>query len=337
MNAHAEPSAAAPVQGPLHRLPRESAARAGGRTRLLALLARARIEARGLAPAAERPVAPWPALRFELDTRYGRIGFVPMRDGAPSASLCSPEGTPDLSRAADALEAAEPTLLALESALGTAVSPVAMAPQPPGDRVEIEFALADGASARLDLPAVVLGRLPDPAWREPPLDVLRYALACRVMLGSTRLSHAAAAGLCAGDVVLPHDAFSRTPTIVLVAPDGGRASALFDASARTIRFGPPPSSEPSMPNDPVPDAAPTDGAPDWTRLPIELAFELPRVSVPLAVLAGMQPGAVIAVAPDLATLEVTIHNGGRAVGRGELIAVGDGLGIRLVVPLDRLR
>jgi type III secretion system YscQ/HrcQ family protein len=318
------------------RLPRQSTARADGQTRLLALLACARLPAAAVATD-ERAAEPWPALRVEFDSRFGPVGVVPTRAGAPTARLCAPDGTPALREAADALEAAEPALAALERALGSTLTPRALAPMPPGDRVEVEFALPDGAGARVDATAATLRRLPAPAWREPPPDVLRYALVCGVRLGTVRLAAGAVQRLRAGDVLLPVDAFAAQPTVRVVAPDGGQVAALLDPAAGTLRFGVPLAQVNAMTPDPSPDTPDAAAAPDWTRLPVELAFELPRASVPLGVLAGLQPGAVIPIASDAAMLEVVIVNGGREVGRGELVAIGDGVGVRLRAPLGDCR
>lgn len=324
------------AHGPaLARLPRESRADAAGRTRLLALLACARIDATA-STAEGRGIAPWPALRMELGSRWGPIGFVPLRDGAPAARLCAPDGTPDLRSAADAIEASEPALLTLEAALGTPLVPRGLAPPPPGDRVEVEFVLPDGSGARLDASAAVLARLPRPAWMQPPAVVLELALRCRVQLGTCRLSARGAAALGAGDVLLTPLAATRPARVQVVAPDGAQALATFDPAGPTLCFGPPSHEDAMMTTDPTSDAPAAAEAPEWTRLPIELAFELPRANVPLGVLAGLQPGAVIPLAADAAALEVVVVNGGRAVGRGRLVAVGDGLGVRLSTPLGRL-
>ncbi len=334
MNAAATPERLA--RGPaLGRLPRESRADALGRNRLLALLACARIDAT-TPTSAGLEAAPWPALRMDLDSRWGPIGFVPLRDGAPAARLCTPDGIPDLRSTADAIEAAEPALLALEVALDTPLVPRGLAPPPHGDRIEVVLALPDGSGARLDASASVLARLPRPAWIQPPEWVFHLAVCCRVRLGSCRLSAPSAAALGAGDVLLTLLAVTRPATVRIVAPDGAQALATFDPGGHTLRFGPPFHMDTVMPTDPIPDVPAAADAADWTRQSIELAFELPRANVPLGVLAGMQPGAVIPLAADAAAIEVVVVNGGRAVGRGRLVAVGDGLGVRLSTPLSRL-
>lgn len=83
-------------------------------------------------------------------------------------------------------------------------------------------------------------------------------------------------------------------------------------------------------------AAPSDGAaaapaPDPARdLPVELGFELGRTGMSVGELADLQPGYVFPLAAALEGSNVTIRANGRVAGRGELVAVGDTLGVRLL-------
>jgi len=58
-------------------------------------------------------------------------------------------------------------------------------------------------------------------------------------------------------------------------------------------------------------------------------FELGRLEVALSDLAQLQPGYVFALPAHLEGANVAIRANGREVGRGELVAVGDTLGVRL--------
>lgn len=62
---------------------------------------------------------------------------------------------------------------------------------------------------------------------------------------------------------------------------------------------------------------------------IGLSFELGRVQVTLKELAAMQPGYVLLL-PGVGMSDVTIRANGRRVGRGELVQVGETLGVRIV-------
>ena len=81
------------------------------------------------------------------------------------------------------------------------------------------------------------------------------------------------------------------------------------------------------------EATAADGAatPDpVSGLPVQVQFELGRLEVALSDLAQLQPGYVFALPAHLQGANVAIRANGREVGRGELVAVGDTLGVRLV-------
>ena len=65
-------------------------------------------------------------------------------------------------------------------------------------------------------------------------------------------------------------------------------------------------------------------------LPVLVEFELGRLELTLGELAGLQPGYVFPLPAFVEGANVTIRANGRAAGRGELVAVGDTLGVRLV-------
>jgi len=65
-------------------------------------------------------------------------------------------------------------------------------------------------------------------------------------------------------------------------------------------------------------------------LPVLVEFELGRLELTVGELAGLQPGYVFPLPAFVEGANVTIRANGRASGRGELVAVGDTLGVRLV-------
>jgi len=65
-------------------------------------------------------------------------------------------------------------------------------------------------------------------------------------------------------------------------------------------------------------------------LPVQVQFELGRLEVALGDLAQLQPGYVFALPAHLQGANVAVRANGREVGRGELVAVGDTLGVRLL-------
>lgn len=65
-------------------------------------------------------------------------------------------------------------------------------------------------------------------------------------------------------------------------------------------------------------------------LPVRVEFEIGQVELSLGELADLQPGYVFALPANLEGANVVIRANGRASGRGEVVAVGDTLGVRLL-------
>lgn len=81
----------------------------------------------------------------------------------------------------------------------------------------------------------------------------------------------------------------------------------------------------------VPAEAPSALSPDPARsLPVQVEFELGRTEMSIGELADLQPGYVFPLATPLEGASVTIRANGRIAGRGELVAVGETLGVRLL-------
>ena len=66
------------------------------------------------------------------------------------------------------------------------------------------------------------------------------------------------------------------------------------------------------------------------RLPVDVEFEVGKVELKLSDIAALQPGYVFALPTHLEGANVTIRANGRVAGQGELVAVGDTLGVRLL-------
>ena len=73
------------------------------------------------------------------------------------------------------------------------------------------------------------------------------------------------------------------------------------------------------------DEAPSDATLD--ELPVRLVFELGRLSLPLAELEAIGPGYVFELGRDMRQ-SVDIVSAGRRIGQGEIVAIGDALGVR---------
>lgn len=65
-------------------------------------------------------------------------------------------------------------------------------------------------------------------------------------------------------------------------------------------------------------------------LPVRVEFELGQVKISLGELAALQPGYVFNLPAHLEGANVVVRANGRPAGRGEVVAVGDTLGVRLL-------
>src|SRR5690606_25327788 len=134
-----------------------------------------------------------------------------------------------------------------------------------------------------------------------------------------------------------HAHAARLAWPLAAAPDGWRIAA-------TAQPQPSPT-EPSMTNDETPNdaaepegtdaegtgtAAGDDGDAAARARPVQLSFEIGRMEVSVGDMASLQPGYVFALPTQLQGSNVTIRANGRNAGRGEVVAVGDTLGVRLL-------
>ncbi|MBB4277868.1 type III secretion system cytoplasmic ring protein SctQ [Rhizobium mongolense] len=77
------------------------------------------------------------------------------------------------------------------------------------------------------------------------------------------------------------------------------------------------------------DTPPSGHLETLADLPVQLVFEIGRAEFPLKEIARMGEGTVLHTSPSLST-PVNIMANGRLVGKGELIRIGEGLGVRVV-------
>ena len=298
---------------------------------------------------------------FELDGEGTRFAVRLDRNGAAP-------GSPDWSdydgraRLLAWSLANEQALVQLSEALGVSLVPVAEnaaldGAAPEADAAWLAFSLEDlyepeagGAayyrSGDLRLPAAWLGRLLaraeplDPDRPQPPLARWQ-PLPAPVSIACTgpRLSPDEWRALRPGDVLVLG---SRKQLPPLHASANGRRWQVA-AGAEGYRIAGPMQTIPTllettaMNDDTAPqgDASnPPDaegGADSATRaLPVLVEFELGRLELTVGELAGLQPGYVFPLPAFVEGANVTIRANGRASARGELVAVGDTLGVRLV-------
>ena len=306
-----------------------------------------------------------PAETFELDAEGTRVGLrlqataVAIGDGLHWSDFDGP------SRILAWSLAHEPQLMRLSEALGVALAPLLE----PGDgqaqaeaTAWLDFLVEDDSSAddpdaarrapslqgTLRLPVAwferLLARAEPPFADDPPPPLGRW--------------RGLPAGVSIGFEVPPLSAAdwgALAPGSVFVAGHGGRRPAFYArACGRTWPLAPVAggwridgpaqhlprtqetaamSENQSSPGDAGRDGdAPAPADPDAaTRaLPVQVAFEIGRQEMPIGRLAELQPGYVFPVPSQLEGANVTIRANGEAVGQGELVSVGDTLGVRLL-------
>jgi type III secretion protein Q len=74
---------------------------------------------------------------------------------------------------------------------------------------------------------------------------------------------------------------------------------------------------------------------DVNDIPVKLLFELGRIELPLAEIRQLAPGAIIPMSRPLED-SVDIFANGRRIGRGNLVQIGDSLGIRITRLFDNV-
>jgi type III secretion protein Q len=323
-----------PATALARRLPRVDESQAVGCIRLLAVLARAGLRARA-APREARERTDW---RIAMDTDYGPIGFAPLHGGGRPLSIGSDDGAIDLAAAGRALDASESLLASIEQALGTPLWPRALDRDSTSTaataRIEVRIDADGGDCALLSASPEVLRRLPAPRWNAPPRGLLGLMVPCRIRIGGCTVAAARLASIGPGDLLLETTQSGLPWTVRVRAPDGPQTLATLQPARRLLRFD---SEELNEMDTDRPQIAPHDiprpDTPAWDRIPTYLHFELPGITLPLGAVAGLQPGAVMRIAAADSLLPVEVLAGGRTVGRGELVAIGDGFGVRL---LERL-
>lgn len=180
--------------------------------------------------------------------------------------------------------------------------------------------MADGALAAL---SDVLRALP-----EAPAALNELPLALRFEIGASRLPMGLLASLRPGDVVLAQTYYPASGEILVTS---GRIAAKATLAARTATLRGPFSAIPVMETSMNQtgagqmSSASTDATLD--QLEISLTFELGRQAIDLRTLRTMAPGRVFDLGRDIEG-SVDILANGKRIGTGEIVRVGDTIGVR---------
>ncbi|MBU9453058.1 type III secretion system cytoplasmic ring protein SctQ [Burkholderia multivorans] len=156
-------------------------------------------------------------------------------------------------------------------------------------------------------------------------------------LGRTALTAAELADVVAGDIIAIEHWRAHEQDLLCVAyvraapaweitgrPAGNRLTV---QRIREMPLEPPRTDSASAA---APDAPPADAPRSLDGLAVDLRFELPPTSMPLGELGTLQPGAVIELPHGINQSVIHLVANGMLIGTGQLIAVGQKLGVRVV-------
>ncbi|MEZ5824765.1 MAG: type III secretion system cytoplasmic ring protein SctQ [Geminicoccaceae bacterium] len=232
----------------------------------------------------------------------------------------------------------EPVLPGIERMFGTVrLGTGGGSGEPCGRR---DFALqVDGDGARLlslRAPEALLQQI-DRVWRKRPAMRRRMGalpLNIAIRTGRTRLDPAGLGDLDPGDIVFAdatpaeQGCFLGVVEDRLAVPlriDGNRLVAL-SAAVPPHRL---PAPWQPLIEDLMPDSMDQDDDRAWSDVPLDVVFELQRLTLPLRDLQSLAPGQVVELGRPLSEA-VDIRVRGRRIGRGELVVVQERLGVRIV-------
>lgn len=183
---------------------------------------------------------------------------------------------------------------------------------------------------------------PDPAVHSPSLPAWR--IPGRITIGARRIAIAALEALRPGDVLLRTLAPATETALGLGHPFRAHAAwgtpgltrlnvaVQIDDNRLAILEDPIMNDEAQYPDDGSPPlTVDLQGDPiEIGELDLPVQFELDSVALPLAQLSSLRPGHVIELDTPVADAQIRLVAHGQTIGYGELIAVAEHLGIRIV-------
>lgn len=281
-------------------LPRLAPAQAALLSRLAATLNGARIvPTRAASPG-------WIVLRAEPDG--WELWLSPLSAGDRPLRITADDGRADALRAAVAMEAVEPALSALETALGVTLRPLRVTDDPaPTAAVTV-----DVADCAVMLAFDAQGDAAPIPISTAPTAIAAVPIAAEWRVKGPVVDQTALTSLGRGDMIL----FPRSTPATLVA-GGASWPARADLANQTLSIEP--SGSMSM----------SDQEQGWSaaRTPVQLVIDGGAVTV--GSLAALAPGSVLTLDLKGEILPVEIRAAGQRLGRGELVAVGDAFGVIL--------
>lgn len=179
--------------------------------------------------------------------------------------------------------------------------------------------------------ATRIGRILDTASGKPAVRRLDLPLPVSLWWAATSLSVGELRTLQPGDIVMT-DGWTRGAQTVLVVLAGRRA-ALAEPIGQSGRLvsAPMPISKTRwgwIMDEPQSASGQPDDA-GLEDLPVTVVFELARMTMPLHEVSRLAAGSIVPL-PELSEPAVDLVANGKRIGRGEIVKVGDGMGVRIV-------
>ncbi|QGR85337.1 YscQ/HrcQ family type III secretion apparatus protein [Burkholderia multivorans] len=294
------------------------------------------------------PAADAHAYRFVVGPATGTLWLDPLAETEWLGDAADP-AVPAVIRAALLADLGAPLAATLQAATRQRVEllpPAEPAPAWHASPAALRFELrrADGAwrchgALLFDAPdalAVFFASAP----AAPPDTAALYAnlpVPLAFELGRTALTAAELADVVAGDIIAIEHWRAHEQDLLCVAyvraapaweitgrPAGNRLTV---QRIREMPLEPPRTDSASAA---APDAPPADAPRSLDGLAVDLRFELPPTSMPLGELGTLQPGAVIELPHGINQSVIHLVANGMLIGTGQLIAVGQKLGVRVV-------
>ena len=173
-----------------------------------------------------------------------------------------------------------------------------------------------------------------------------YLVPGRIVLGARRLSIDTLRALAPGDVLLRSLASTLFPLVTGAAEHAAASAVAAWGTPGLIRLHAPVTidkhtllivKEPTM-TDTFDPADPGDSlAADQQEIPIDIGeldlpvqFEVDTVALPLSQLYALRPGYVLELSTPIAEAQLKLVTHGQTIGYGELVTVGEHLGIRIL-------
>ncbi|WP_261525173.1 type III secretion system cytoplasmic ring protein SctQ [Burkholderia multivorans] len=294
------------------------------------------------------PAADAHAYRFVVGPATGTLSLDPLAETEWLGDAADP-AVPAVIRAALLADLGAPLAATLQAATRQRVELLPPAEPAPGwhaspAALRFELRRADGAwrchgALLFDAPdalAVFFATAP----AAPPDAAALYAnlpVPLAFELGRTALTAAELADVVAGDIIAIEHWRAHEQDLLCVAyvraapaweitgrPAGNRLTV---QRIREMPLEPPRTDSASAA---APDAPPADAPRSLDGLAVDLRFELPPTSMPLGELGTLQPGAVIELPHGINQSVIHLVANGMLIGTGQLIAVGQKLGVRVV-------